>query len=179
MEVKRWWRVAFAIDGSLLSAVPVTEASADEPRVFYVYVEDDDHGGPELAVKMASALAAQEKYRRGMYARRAIYEKEGRCRCGRKPEPGFKTCPACQEKGRASHERAEKRAAGEVVPVPDKSESYRERREEEAREVRKATLREVRRVVGESRSLAQVQAWVTDELVKLEARSRRGRPGSA
>ncbi len=162
------FRVEVDQDGKVISIREVERAGTDRGGVFYIRARSE---------KAAGKAAFNAYYKLRVRARRAKLRAEGKCDCGRPRDlpvaPGSKTlralCRACTESNRESHDRKRRRDAGEAVPMPDKGETLRRRREAERAEDRLEILRQVnRRFLADRAGFAR---WLQGEIEKLAGRS--------
>ena len=137
MSKRRWFRVVVDGKGKAVDCRPVGDQGTAELGIFFVLAAD---------AKEAARLAGNAHARDLLAARRARYESEGRCKCGRaRDRAGLTTCSACLERHRIHAQRKRARERGEVVPPLDRRTVLLERKEQERGNVRFETLVEVQR----------------------------------
>jgi hypothetical protein len=132
---ERWWRLTVDELGHVTSCEPVEAIGANGLGVIYVLAFDR---------KGAQKAAFNEYCNIRNKLRRARYDQEGKCDCGRMRDiEGKRKCTVCIAMRRRSKERAQAKARGEDVEQLDRVETYRKRRETEGAVLRRVVLEEV------------------------------------
>lgn len=154
-----WFRCIFDHEGKQVACELAEPRETDGGLVHFVRARD---------IKQAWTKAEKRLHAAKARARRAQYERDGKCRCGREKDvPGGKRCSICVEEKRAENARRRDREHGEVVPTPDRHETIVRHRDIDRAVVRLETLREaLRRVLAARTMTAAIQA-LQDEIEKI------------
>jgi hypothetical protein len=155
--VKRWWRIE--IDGNGKAGIPVPVEALGENGLSRVYVLAYD-------IKQASKAGFNAYCALRNQIRRARYDAEGKCGCGRVRDiEGKKKCKECIKQRQRSKSREKQKKRGEPLEVLDKTETYRKRREDEARQSRLAVLTEVRAAWQNMNTVRAFSAWLAEQIL--------------
>lgn len=142
-----YWRVEFRVDGSVESVLEMDRGAPEDVFVVYVRADDSEH-----AVYRARQRLPQRE-------RRARYDREGKCLCGRpRAEDGHRRCPTCLARMKASRRGEAPRSKG-VRQLA--------RRADLKASERLATLVEVQGVWQRCQTNHQFTRWLAGELGKL------------
>jgi hypothetical protein len=168
MKTKRtWFRVVVDGAGKAIHCQAVGDEGSAELGVFYVLAE---------SAKAAAQQAINAHAARLLAARRARYDAEGLCKCGRKrdrPNPTgglFKVCSGCATRHAVHEERKRKRDRGEVVAPLDRRAVLQERKQTEAETLRLDVLQECRDAWRKHSTVGGYTRWLENEIAKLTGR---------
>jgi hypothetical protein len=158
-----FYRVELDSSGKLIlcTLVPCQGARSEGASVFVV-----EAAGTIEAIQLAK-LAYRDSQRKALARRRSEYVADGKCRCGRDPNPGRKQCQVCLDSSAIATERAQKRASGCVVEIPPKSVAFAARKIEQERDVRLQVLREILDVYEDSK-VDDFGVWLRKQIRALE-----------
>lgn len=160
-----WWRVEFDSSGTVLSCERVEPTVADHSHGTVFFVESDTSVKAET-LAYRRYLTAQ---RVALKKRRERHQENGKCRCGRAPKAGCKTCCKCLAADAKSAKRSAAKASGRPVePLPPKSAAIAEgARVREAQAILE-TLREVREKFQRSPSVRLFGEWLEKRLEQAQ-----------
>lgn len=163
MKTRSWFRVTVDDAGKVIDCRPVSSEGSDELGVYFFRA---------ISAAAAGKLAANAHSARLLAARRARYEAEGLCKCGRERDrKGFKTCSGCNDRHKVHVERKRARERGEEVPPLDRRTVLQERKRSELDSVRFETLLDVQRVL--TRQGAEgLRRWLGVQLERLTKKSK-------
>lgn len=135
---ERWYRIEVGQDGKVVSCELAEKPEEDNGLIFYVRAKDQRHAG-RLAFN-AYMLAITR-------ARHAQYDREGKCRCGRKRDvAGRRWCSVCLEANKVYKDRSRKLAAGKTAPEKaERRDVIALRKEQDAQAIRVEAFRTVLR----------------------------------
>jgi len=139
------WRVEFNPDGSLDSCIEMDRGAPDGVTIVYVRAPTRNY-----AIYLARQRILQHE-------RRARYDLEGKCKCGRQRDTAGRLCQTC-----LARDRAQRRC----VHAGPKGPKQLARREDLQATERLATLLEVRRVLAEV-GPAFIGHWLDEQVEEL------------
>lgn len=155
-QEQSWWKIVVGDDGKVKSCELVDHAEKNGRTVFYVQAGDED---------TAARLAANRYYAANNRRRRARYEAQGKCRCGRpKDSAEFKRCKVCRKLEAEHKDRHEARKRGEEVPLRSRVDQVQRRKADEAEQARLAVLIEVQDAWLSQPTNRQFTAWLRQQI---------------
>jgi hypothetical protein len=162
-RVATWWRVELSESGKVLKCSEAIEPPVKPGCASIFYVLAVDQAAAERAAFNAYCAANNRR-------RRARYDAEGKCRCGRPRDTEFKRCSACLALDREHDERYKARKRGETVPPRDRLAVDARRKQNEAQQARLAVLREVEQAWLEASTNKLFTAWLKREIEAITGR---------
>lgn len=140
MKKRQWFRVLVDASGKAVDCRPVSAEGDASGGVFYFLA---------TSASAAARLASKSHESRLLAARRARYDAEGRCKCGRERDRlPLLTCSGCDERHQLHVERRRAKNRGEEVPPLDRRAVLQERKRSDLDTVRFETLLDVQRILA-------------------------------
>jgi hypothetical protein len=169
MKKRNWYRVVVDGQGKAVDCRSVGEEGTAELGVYFELAESPEQAKQQAGRSHAAVLLAN---------RRARYDAEGLCKCGRKrdrPNPAgglFKVCSGCASRHAVHDERKRKRDRGEVVPPLDRRVVLQERKQTEAETQRLEVLQECRDAWRSNATVGGYTRWLENEIAKIAGKAR-------
>jgi hypothetical protein len=166
MKKQSWFRVVVDGSGKVIHCQAAGDEGTAELGVFYILAEN---------AKAAAQQAINRHAAKMLAARRARYDAEGLCKCGRKRDRVLdgkllKVCTGCTSRHKVHEQRKLARIRGEAVPPLDRRVVLQERKQTEAEAIRLAVLEEARQAWRNHPTVGGYTRWLENEIAKLSQR---------
>ena len=163
IKPKHWFAVHFDDKGGVRSVSLARIQCSSTLAVIYVFAATPDD---------AAAAGYRMRQRMLQTRRRAEYEAQGLCRCGRPRDvEGKRRCSLCASRGRAYQQRAKLQSEGERIIAPPKREAFKRLAAENRENTRLAVLLEVRELWRDTPNNGVFTRWLEEAIRKLEKRA--------